>query len=298
MKKILSIFATAAILCALSGCGENEPTTEITTTAPQQTTTSNTTSAAPETDAPETTLTETEESEEPNIKLVSHSLSNDYSGAEALILEFEWTNTDEKEANFMTTFTASVYQNGIECESAIMVDGVDSQLLMNDIKPGVTYKVKKAYVLQDNTTANVIVRTLFGKDDLVNENIDLGGGAGADPTVSTAENSVKIVNHKLSTDYNGDEVLVVDYEFCNGEKEAKAFMFIFSDKAFQNGVECDSTVIGCDDIDSQKLMNEVQPGVTYTVSVGYHIADKSDVEIEVKSLFGSTTYLTETISLA
>lgn len=297
MKKIISIFVTVAILCGLSGCGENESAPEITASAPQ-TTTSNTTTASPETNATETSSEETEANEESNVKLVSHSLSKDYNGADALVLEFEWTNTGEKEANFMTSFTASVYQNGIECESAIMVDGVDSQLLMNDIKPGVTYKVQKAYVLQDNTTANVVVRKLFGNDDLVNENIDLGGGAGADPIVSTGETSVKIVNHKLSTDYDGKEVLVVDYEFCNGEKEAKAFMFLFSNKAFQNGVECDSTVIGCDDIDSQKQMNEVQPGVSYTVSVGYHITDKSDVEIEVKSLFGSTTYLTETISLS
>lgn len=297
MKKFISIFVTIAILCGLSGCGENESAPEITASAPQ-TTTSNTTTASPETNAPETSSVETEANEESNVKLVSHSLSKDYNGADALVLEFEWTNTGEKEANFMTSFTASVYQNGIECESAIMVDGVDSQLLMNDIKPGVTYKVQKAYVLQDNTTANVVVRKLFGNDDLINENIDLGGGAGADPIASAGETSVKIVNHKLSEDYDGNEVLVVDYEFCNGEKEAKAFMFLFSNKAFQNGVECDSTVIGCDDIDSQKQMNEVQPGVSYTVSVGYHITDKSDVEIEVKNLFGSTTYLTETISLS
>ncbi len=298
-KKIASVFAALALVVAISGCGENETDTPTVTPPPQQTVdTSATTTTA---ELAETNPPETEpQTEEANIKIVSHSMSKDYSGADALIIEFEWTNTEDKEANFMTTFTASLYQNGIECESAIMAEGVDSQLLMNDIKPGVTYKVQKAYVLQDNTTANIVVKKLFGSTDLINENIDLGGGAGADNSSSDeiGETSVKLVGHKLSTDYNGDNVLVVDYEFYNGEKEAKAFMFMFADKAFQNGIECDSTVIGCDDIDSQKQMNEIQPGVSYTVTIGYHISDMSDVEIEITGLFGGKTYLSETISLS
>ncbi|MDE7399577.1 MAG: DUF5067 domain-containing protein [Oscillospiraceae bacterium] len=245
------------------------------------------------------TVSSVPEVSESNIKLASWELSKDYSGAEVLVVEYEWTNTDEKEANFATTFSAKVYQNGIECEGAIMVEGVDSQKLMNDIQPGITYNVKKAYVLQDKTTANVIVKTLFGSDNLIDEKIDLGGGSGISaPNGEIGETSIKIVNHKLSKDYKDKDVLVINYEFYNGEDSEKAFNFMFNDKAFQNGIECNSTAINCDDVDYGTHLNNVLPGYSYIVSVGYHISDMSDVDIKVADLFGEKTYLAETIKLS
>lgn len=152
--------------------------------------------------------------------------------------------------------------------------------------------------MQDNTTANVVITDLLGVKTLLEEAIDLGGGTG---TVASSgelqDTTVRILEHHISKDYDGKDVLVVSYEFYNGFDEATSFMWGFEDKAFQNGIECDSTVIGCDDIDSQTQMNEIQPGVTYTVTVGYHITGNSDVQIEVQELLGSEKYLSETISL-
>lgn len=297
MKKYIAIAVSLAIITTLSGCflssgNESSPTESntVSTPAPENPSNSETKKTS--------SATESKPTEESNIKMVSWELSKDYSGAETLVIEYEWTNTSDKEANFMTTFSSKVYQNGIECEGAIMVDGVDTQKQLNDIQPGVTYNITEAFVLQDKTTANLIVKTLFGSDNLINEKIDLGGGSGmATPNGEIGETSIKIADHKLSKDYAGKDVLVVNYEFYNGEKKAKGFSYMFTDKAFQNGVECDSTVIGCDDVDTQTQLNEVQPGISYTVYVGYHIADMSDVEIEVTDLFGSNSYLNETISL-
>lgn len=298
MKKYIATAAVLAALITLSGCGkttsEGSSVPEVSSNIPSEPKTED----APES-KPEAADNSNEESknEENNIKIVSWNLSTDYSGAEVLVVEYEWTNNGDDDISFMTAFTTSVYQNGIECESAILCDDVDSEALLNSIKPGVTYNVKKAYVLQDKTTANVVVEKFMG-DKLIDEKIDLGGGDGAAaPNGEIAETSVKIADYKLSTDYKDETVLVVNYEFYNGEDSAKAFMFMFTDKAFQNGVECDSTVIGCDDIDSNTQLNEIQPGISYIVSVGYHIADMSDVEIEVTDLFGSNSYLKETISL-
>ena len=68
---------------------------------------------------------------------------------------------------------------------------------------------------------------------------------------------------------------------------------------FQDGIECDSTVIGCDDIDSQEQLNDIQPGKTYTVTVGYHISDMSKpVDVVVTDLFGKETLLEESIDLS
>lgn len=81
-------------------------------------------------------------------------------------------------------------------------------------------------------------------------------------------------------------------------EKMKQNQYLFDDKVFQNGVECDSTVIGCDEIDSQQQMNEIQPGVTVNIKEGYHITDMSEVSVEVTELFGNTTYLSETITLS
>ena len=54
-------------------------------------------------------------------------------------------------------------------------------------------------------------------------------------------------------------------------------------------------VIGCDDIDSQQQLNDVQPGATYDLKVGYHLQDDSPVDIEITDLFGKETFLKQTV---
>lgn len=110
--------------------------------------------------------------------------------------------------------------------------------------------------------------------------------------------SVKIVDHKISKDYKDADVLVVTYEFYNGELTDEAFIYNFTDTAYQNGVECDDLVVGCDEVDDQTQLNKIQPGITYNVVVGYHIKDKSDVLIKVKDWGGDEVHLEEIISLS
>lgn len=243
-----------------------------------------------------------EKTENADISIVSWSLDKDYKGNDALVIEYAWTNTDDEPKSFMFSLSDKVFQNGIECETAIGCESVDSGMLSKDIQPGVTYNVKAAYVLQDMTTAEVVIEKAFSfKDETVlNEKIDLGGGEGkAVPDSDLQETSVKIVNHSVDTDYSGEEVLVIDYEFYNGEKKAKSFSTIFTDKAFQNGIECESFVImGSDsEIDLNKSSNDVQPGASLTVTKAYKLNDKSDVEITVTGWISDDEYLSETIKL-
>lgn len=94
--------------------------------------------------------------------------------------------------------------------------------------------------------------------------------------------------------------MVVEYNFTNNSDEAQSFIFACQDKVFQNGIECDDTVIGCDDIDSQQQMNEIQPGTTYALKIGYHLQDTtSPVDIEVTSLdfINEDTLLKQTVNL-
>ena len=114
-----------------------------------------------------------------------------------------------------------------------------------------------------------------------------------------AEFVFAINSTSLGKDYEDKDVLIIKYDFTNNSDEATSFTFACQDTVFQDGIECDSTVIGCDDIDSQEQLNDIQPGKTYTVTVGYHISDTSKpVDVVVTDLFGKETLLEESIDLS
>ena len=114
-----------------------------------------------------------------------------------------------------------------------------------------------------------------------------------------AEFTFAINSTSLGKDYEDKDVLIIKYDFTNNSDEATSFTFACQDTVFQDGIECDSTVIGCDDIDSQAQLNDIQPGKTYTVTVGYHISDMSKpVDVVVTDLFGKETLLEESIDLS
>ncbi len=107
-----------------------------------------------------------------------------------------------------------------------------------------------------------------------------------------------IKSHSLSKDYADKDVLVIEYTFVNNTDKANSFTLLCNDKVFQNGIECSNLVIGCDEIDSQKSLTDVKPGIEFTLTVGYLLNDlESPVEIEVTDLFGDVNYLQETIAL-
>lgn len=113
-----------------------------------------------------------------------------------------------------------------------------------------------------------------------------------------AEFEFAIKSTSLSKDYEDKDVLIVEYDFTNNSSEATSFTFACQDTVFQDGVECDSTVIGCDEVDTQDQLNDIQPGKTYSLKVGYHITDKSmPADIIVTDLFGKETFLEESIDL-
>ena len=244
--------------------------------------------------------TEVPTSSQHTVSIVSHDVVKDKKGDQILLIEYAWTNNSDKETSFMVACRDKVYQNGIECPSYnAMLDEIDSTKQMTDIKPGVTFNLKIGYTLQDNTNASVEVTNLLGDKYFLKETIDLGGGEGkttGDPA-SVSETTIKIADMFLSKDYEKKDVLVVKYEFTNGEDRPVIFSATFDDKVYQNGVECSSLAVFCDDVDSGTAIASVKPGVTYIVEVGYLLNDKSDVEIEVKEAFGDKVYLSEKRSI-
>lgn len=107
---------------------------------------------------------------------------------------------------------------------------------------------------------------------------------------------IKITDWHLSTGYEGEDVLVIDWEWTNIETEPKYFTLAVRDTVYQHGIEC-PTAYGCDEVDAQRHLNNIKPGVTYTLNTAYVLQDFSTVEVEVTDITGRMPYLTATMDL-
>lgn len=109
---------------------------------------------APETDYPTT--------------IDSVRLGKDYSGNDVAIVTFTWTNNSDDTTSFALSVYASVFQNGIQCDSAFMVDDADNDRYMSKVRPGTTVTVEMSYELQDLSDIEIEVTELFSfSDDII-----------------------------------------------------------------------------------------------------------------------------------
>lgn len=101
------------------------------------------------------------------MSILDATLSKDYEDKDAIIVSYDFTNNGENETSFMVAISAKAYQDGIELESAIIMgDDLNAEDQMKNIKPGATLTVKKAYVLDNNTSpVEVEVEKLISWDD-------------------------------------------------------------------------------------------------------------------------------------
>ena len=114
----------------------------------------------------------------------------------------------------------------------------------------------------------------------------------------TSEFEFAIKSTSLSKNYDDTDVLVIEYDFTNNSDKATSFTFACQDTVFQDGVEGDSIKVICDDVDAQQQLNDIQPGKTYTLKVGYSVPDiNKPVDVVITDLFGSETFLEQTIEL-
>ena len=103
-----------------------------------------------------------------------------------------------------------------------------------------------------------------------------------DAAQSASEYEVTIDSASMTTDYEGNPALVVNYTWTNNSDEATSFEVALHDQCFQNGVECDFAVVS--DVDTMASMNDVQPGATTEVTECFSLEDESEVTIQVTEL--------------
>ncbi len=109
-----------------------------------------------------------------------------------------------------------------------------------------------------------------------------GSSAAASAESQAAKYAVTIDNCTVTTDYQDNPAIVVDYTFTNNSDEATSFMVATIDKAFQNGVELDTGMVM--NINNEAAMKDIKPGASVQVQQAFKLADQSDVTVEVEEL--------------
>ena len=88
---------------------------------------------------------------------------------------------------------------------------------------------------------------------------------------------------------NGESVAVIEITFRNESEETRSCGLTFAIDAYQDGIECDKTVllgeIG-DKFDTGTNATDIKPGVELTVYKAYKMRnDTSDIEVNVRGLY-------------
>ena len=101
---------------------------------------------------------------------------------------------------------------------------------------------------------------------------------------------------------NNESYLVVTYKFTNKSDKSRSFTNTLSCKAFQNGIECNSTFTsyGLSSYSFENANKEIMPGKSLEVQDAYKLNDKkTKVEIQVKlfSVWTDKVYKTFTVDL-
>ena len=111
----------------------------------------------------------------------------------------------------------------------------------------------------------------------------------SDPNViNTGEYTAEYKGYEIVKDSNGDDAIVVTWNFTNNGEESKSFGWAFDYTLFQDGVELGySTVFVGDSYDTvdENLMKDVKPGSSLEVKSTNKLANlESPVEVEIGDL--------------
>lgn len=273
-------------------------------------------SKADESKAEESTAEESkaEEKLDYTVEINSVSFSKDYEDKDVMIVEYNFTNNTDKAQSFMFSCTDKAFQNGIECDSGVIgCDELKDDKEMSDIQPNTTVAIKIGYKLQDmQTPVQIEVKDIIKDDMYLKKTIDISDNTNPkiEDTVEDTSNKntenknsdekyqIEIVGNSWGKDYNDKDVLIVEYKFTNNSDKSTSFSTTFTDKAFQNGIECSNTVIGCNDIDTQQQLNDIQPNNSYNIKVGYIVENTNDpVQVTVTEWIGDKVFLDQTVDL-
>ena len=88
------------------------------------------------------------------VEIQSARIGKDYEGSPVIFVTYSFTNNSEEAQSFMFAISDIAYQDGIQLETAIVIDDdqYDSGASLLEIKTGATLTVECAYVLRNTTS--------------------------------------------------------------------------------------------------------------------------------------------------
>lgn len=121
-------------------------------------------------------------------------------------------------------------------------------------------------------------------------------------TSNVGDYNIELKDSRITTDYDGDKILIVTYTFTNNSDEAECFAYSVTDKAFQDGIELGDvwSSYGIDGLSFDNKSKEIKPGKSLDVQCAYELNDETtDVEIEFKlfTVWSDKVYETFVIEL-
>lgn len=99
---------------------------------------------------------------------------------------------------------------------------------------------------------------------------------------------VEIKEAKLAEDYEGNLAIVITYSWTNNSEETTSVMATMMEKAFQDGVQLDTAIIGDEDVyDSEIGMKDIRPGTTIDAQCAFVMTSETAiVEFEISEFLG------------
>lgn len=109
-----------------------------------------------------------------DVEIVGARKGTDYEGKPCVIVTYNFTNNSDSNASFIGSVSAKAFQNSVECEDAIIIDGsVDIHPSIAEVQQGGTITVEEAYCLKDETNVVTIQACpLFSFTDEVNAQME------------------------------------------------------------------------------------------------------------------------------
>lgn len=163
-KKLVTLILAGAMAFSMTACGDTEESTDTQTEAQAETDASaaesSDTEEAPEEEPAEAPVEEEAdptapvkvECDEGMLEYLSYEMISDYEGNPAILIHFNYTNNSDQSAMAQSYFYPQLFQNGVECEMAILSDSPEAYSnLIKEIQPGTTLEVGFPYTLQDTT---------------------------------------------------------------------------------------------------------------------------------------------------
>lgn len=112
---------------------------------------------------------------------------------------------------------------------------------------------------------------------------------------------ININSCRLAKDYEGKEIVIVNYNFKNKSEESTSFNLAINDKVYQNDVGLNKCYVADDSANytDENQKKDIKKGANLTVEVAYYLNDKeTDIEVECSELISlENKKVTKTLSI-